>query len=104
MVWKLLGNWAVRGCEGRVGRAGMLRWGLCARRRAWGPLEAPPRVQEVEAEAGVPVRRGKCGLTFSPGWPFPPCGGHMQHGVQGRDREGEKKERMRERHIHKNSC
>ena len=32
------------------------------------------------------MQRGKCGLTFSPGWPFPPWGDHMQHGVQGRER------------------
>lgn len=58
--------------------------------------KAPTRVQGVE----VPVQRGKCGLTFSPGWPFPPWGDHMQHGVQGREREGGREKRKDERETH----
>lgn len=45
MVWKLLGNQAARGCEGRAGQGGTLCW-LCARRRAeMGASESTPRVQ-----------------------------------------------------------
>lgn len=97
MGWRLLGDPAVTGCKGRAGQAGILHWGRCTRRGAgMGGFRKPPRVQGVEA----PVQRGKCGLTFSPGWPFPPWGDHMQHGVQGREREGGREKRKDERETH----
>lgn len=100
MVWKLLGNWAVRGCEGRAGPAGTLSWGLHAERRTeMGASESNPRSPWGGSQAGAEGQRGKHTLTFSPGWPFTPWGSHMQHRVQEREREGEKKERMREAHT-----
>lgn len=97
---KLLGNRAVRGCEGTAGTAGTSAVAACPRRRAeLGPRKAPPRVHEVEAEAGTEGQRGKCGLTFSPGWPFTPWGSHMQHGAQAREGGREKRKDEREAHT-----
>jgi len=103
MGWRLLGDPAVRGCEGRAGWAGILHWGLCTRRRAgMGGFQKHPH----ESRGW----RHWCGgeSVDSPSrlvGPFLPGAITCNMGCrEERGREGEKKERMRERHTHKNLC